>query len=248
MSHRPVVLVTGGSRGIGAAVVTLAAQRGYDVGFSYLSRQDKAEQLVQQVEALGATAFAQRADAADAAETEALFAAVDARFGRLDALVNNAAIITPRADFTDMDLARFRAVIETNLTGTFHAMQLALRRMSTQRGGRGGAIVNISSEAGRFGGNRISAYAASKAGVNTLTLGAARELVEHGVRVNVVSPGVIETDPLIDLPEAEKQAVVRSLPMGRMGHPEEVAETVLWLLSDAASYVAGSLLTVSGAR
>ncbi|KAF0118875.1 MAG: 3-oxoacyl-ACP reductase [Rhodospirillaceae bacterium] len=220
---RPVILVTGASRGIGAATARLAGARGYAVAVNYCSNSDAAAKVVADIRDGGGEAVAIRADVGAPEAVEALFAQVDERFGRLDALVNNAGITLGRTAFLDIPPEDFRRVIGVNLIGTIHCLRAAAARMALSRGGFGGAIVNVSSEAGRFGGNRISAYAASKGAVNALTVGLARELVADGIRLNAVSPSVIDTEPNFEPDPAKRQALEAGLPMGRMGRPYEVA-------------------------
>lgn len=243
--ENPVMLVTGGSRGIGAATVRLATERGIAVAFSYRAEADAANALAAETGAL-----AVQADAADEAATRALFEAVDARFGRLDVLVNNAGVVAPASQLADMDTARMERVFRVNVLGAFLAAREAVRRMSTARGGAGGAIVNVSSAAARMGspGEYID-YAASKGAIDTMTLGLAKEVATQGIRVNAVRPGLIATD--IHASGGEPGRIERlrgAIPMHREGRAEEVAEAILWLASDAASYVTGALLDVAGGR
>lgn len=243
--ENPVMLVTGGSRGIGAATVRLATERGIAVAFSYRAEADAANALAAETGAL-----AVQADAADEAATRALFEAVDARFGRLDVLVNNAGVVAPASQLADMDTARMERVFRVNVLGAFLAAREAVRRMSTARGGAGGAIVTVSSAAARMGspGEYID-YAASKGAIDTMTLGLAKEVATQGIRVNAVRPGLIATD--IHASGGEPGRIERlrgAIPMHREGRAEEVAEAILWLASDAASYVTGALLDVAGGR
>lgn len=247
---RPVLLVTGGSRGIGAAVVRGAVARGWAVAFSWREREAAARALVEELGAAEAEIFAHRADVAVEAEVLALFAAVDARFGRLDGLVNNAGLLERQARVEHMDAARLQRVLGANVVGSFLCAREAVRRLSTRHGGRGGAIVNLSSRAARLGAaNEYVDYAAAKAAVDTLTLGLAREVGGEGIRVNAVAPGLIDTEIHASGGEPGRIARLQSgVPLGRGGQPEEVAEAVLWLLSEAASYVTGSVLDVAGGR
>lgn len=245
-----VVLVTGGSRGIGAAVARLAAQDGYVVCLSYLRNREAADQVVSSIAAAGGTALAVQADAAVEADVVRLFGQVDASLGRLTALVNNAGILETQSRVEDMNAARIGRVFATNVTGSFICAREAIRRMSTKHGGPGGAIVNLSSRASRLGapGEYVD-YAASKGAIDTFTVGLAKELAAEGIRVNAVSPGVIYTD--IHASGGEPGRVERvkdAIPMKRGGTAEEVAKAVLWLLSDDASYTTGACIDVSGGR
>ena len=245
---KPVLLVTGGSRGIGAATAECAARQGYRVVVNYHSRADAAAVVVDRIQAAGGEAVAMAADVGDPDAVARLFQRIDALWGPVAALVNNAGITIGRRPFMEMTIPQMRQVMDTNLDGVFYCLWQAVARMARSRGGMGGAIVNVSSEAGKFGGNCISAYAAAKAGVTTLTVALARELAPEGIRINAVSPGVIDTEPVYDPDPQKRAALAASLPMGRLGTPEEVAETILWLLSDKAAYVAGAVVTVAGGR
>jgi NAD(P)-dependent dehydrogenase (short-subunit alcohol dehydrogenase family) len=240
-----VVLVTGGSRGIGRGVAELAGVRGYAVGVNYHENAGAAAEVVRVIENAGGRAAAIRADVADSAAVALMFEEVRDRLGPLSALVNNAGEIPRRQDFDAMTDAQIERTIAVNLLGPIYCMRQAV---AVFKAGGGGSIVNVGSEAGRFGGNRISAYAASKAALATLTVGTARELGQHGIRVNTVSPGTILTDALAAEGEEALRCLEATLPAGRIGTPAEVAEAVLWLMSDASSYVSGSMLSVSGAR
>jgi NAD(P)-dependent dehydrogenase (short-subunit alcohol dehydrogenase family) len=243
-----VLVVTGGSRGIGAAVARLAGERGYRVAVAYRAAEDAAAGVVRAIEAAGGQAAAFRVDVADPAEVERLFAAVEATLGLPTALVNSAGATGGNRSFLELDPALLQSVVAVNLYGTFYCIQSAARRMARSSGGPGGAIVNVSSEAARFGGNRLAAYAAAKAGVSTLTVALARELADEGVRVNAVSPGVIDTDQHVGHDADRKAGLIASIPLKRMGRAEEVAQAILWLLSDEACYVTGSILSINGGR
>lgn len=247
---QPVMIVTGGSRGIGAAIARLAAAAGYAVCISYLKNRAAADTVVAALTAQGVRAMAVQADVAREPDVLRLFGEVDAALGPLTALVNNAGILERQARVEDMDGARISRVFATNVTGSFICAREAVRRMSTRHGGRGGAIVNISSRASRLGapGEYVD-YAASKAAIDTLTIGLAKEVAAEGIRVNAVSPGVIYTE--IHASGGEPGRVERvkdAIPMKRGGYPEEVARAVLWLLSDEASYTTGASIDVSGGR
>ncbi|HEX7643834.1 MAG TPA: SDR family oxidoreductase [Burkholderiaceae bacterium] len=246
----PVLLITGASRGIGAATARLAAARGYTVCISYRERRDTAESVVAEIERAGGKAIAVQADVADEAQVVKLFETVDRELGRLSALVNNAGILETQMRVDQMDAARLNRVFAANVTGSFLCAREAVRRMSTRNGGAGGAIVNLSSAASRIGspGEYVD-YAASKAAIDTLTIGLAKEVAAEGIRVNAVRPGVIYTE--IHASGGEPRRVDRvkgAIPMQRGGQAEEVAQAVLWLLSDEASYTTGALLDVAGGR
>ena len=247
---QPVVVITGGGRGIGAATARLAADRGYAVCVNYLRNREAADTLVGQIEASGGRAIAVAGDVAREADVVRLFDAAKARLGPVTALVNNAGILERQTRLDDMEAERFQRVFATNITGAFLCAREAVRRMSTRHGGQGGAIVNVSSMASRLGspGEYVD-YAASKGAIDTLTIGLAREVAEEGIRVNAVRPGVIRTD--IHASGGEPGRVDRvkaAVPMKRGGEPEEVAAAILWLLSDEASYSTGTFIDVSGGR
>lgn len=245
-----VMLITGASRGIGAATARLAAAEGYDLCLNFHRRQDAAEALLAELGAAGARAIAVEADVADEAQVAGLFAALDAEFGRLDVLVNNAGILERQMRLDEMDKARLERVFAVNVFGSFLCAREAVRRMSTRHGGRGGAIVNVSSMAAKLGApNEYIDYAAAKGAIDSMTLGLAKEVAAEGIRVNAVRPGVIRTE--IHASGGEPGRVARvsaSVPMGRGGEAEEVAEAILWLASGKASYTNGALLDVSGGR
>lgn len=240
-----VLIVTGGSRGIGAAVASGAAAQGWTVVLSYVSRADRAAAVVRDIIAAGGRAVAVQADSAREADVARLFDEA-AKHGRIAGLVNNAAVNGDPVRLADLDPAEFRALFELDVTGVFLCATEAVRRMSTARGGAGGAIVNIGSVAARLGaaGERVH-YAAAKAAVIAMSHGLALEVAREGIRVNCVSPGLFATD----MNPAERLArLVPSIPIGRVGQPEELANAVLFMLSDAASYMVGTEVTVSGGR
>lgn len=247
---KKVLLVTGGSRGIGAAVARLAAQQGYAVCLSYLGQREAAAAVVASIAEAGGTALAVQADVAVEDDVLRLFSQVDAAFGPLTALVNNAGILERQSRVEDMDAARIGRVFATNVVGSFICAREAVRRMSTRHGGAGGAIVNLSSRAARLGSpNEYVDYAASKAAIDTLTIGLAKEVAAEGIRVNAVSPGLIYTDIHASGGDPGRVDRVKSaVPMQRGGSPEEVARAVLWLLSDDASYTTGASIDVAGGR
>ncbi|MGN2623935.1 SDR family oxidoreductase [Stutzerimonas balearica] len=245
-----VMLITGASRGIGAATAQLAARRGYAVCLNYRQRADAAEQLAQRIRQAGGRAITLAADVADEEQVAALFAAIDREFGRLDVLVNNAGMLERQMRLEEMDAGRLQRVFATNVLGSFLCAREAIKRMSTAHGGRGGAIVNLSSVAARLGApNEYIDYAAAKAAIDAMTIGLAKEVAAEGIRVNAVRPGVVYTDIHASGGEPDRVERVRaSVPMARGGQPEEIAEAVLWLASDQASYTSGALLDVAGGR
>ena len=247
---KKTVLVTGGGRGIGAACARLAGEMGYRVCINYRSDAKSAAGVVRAIEEGGGTAFAVQADVAEEAEVVRMFAQIDARFGRLDALVNNAAVVAQQMRVEQMDAARISRILNTNVVGSFLCAREAVRRMSTRNGGTGGAIVNVSSRAAVLGSSfEYVDYAASKAALDTLTIGLSKEVAGEGIRVNGVRPGLIHTTMHADTGEPGRvQRLQSSVPMGRGGEPEEVAQAVMWLLSDAASFTTGSFIEVSGGR
>jgi NAD(P)-dependent dehydrogenase (short-subunit alcohol dehydrogenase family) len=239
-------LVTGGSRGIGASTATTLATQGWDVAISYRVRADVAEDVVDSCLQLGRRAVAVQADMAREGDIMALFAAVDRELGPVSGLVNNAGVVTPGSKVEDYTAQRLQELFAINITGAFLAAREAVRRMSTSRGGKGGVIVNISSRAAALGGaGEYVDYAASKAAIDALTIGLAREVAEEGIRVVGVSPGLISTD--IHAP-GRLERLGSSPPLGRPGDPQEVANAIGWLISDEASYVTGTTLDISGGR
>jgi NAD(P)-dependent dehydrogenase (short-subunit alcohol dehydrogenase family) len=247
---RPAVLVTGASTGIGAATAKLLARNGYDVGIGYRSGREAAEAVAAEAEAAGARAVLLQGDLGQPGDVEKVMSDWDAAFGRMDALVNNAGIVVPPARIDEMDAARIEGLLAINVTGAFLVAGAAVRRMSTRHGGKGGSIVNMSSVAAKIYSPGVWVdYAASKAAIDVLTKGLALEVAAEGVRVNAIRPGLIET-PIHgkggDADRARKLAP--QVPMQRVGQPEEIAEAALWLLSDRASYVTGTIVDVSGGR
>lgn len=245
-----VMLITGASRGIGAATARLAASEGYSLCLNFHRRQDAAQQLLEELQRNGTRAIAIAADVADEAQIANLFAAIDDEFGRLDVLVNNAGMLERQMRLDGMDAARLMRVFSVNVTGSFLCAREAVKRMSTRYGGNGGAIINVSSIAAKLGApNEYIDYAAAKGAIDSMTLGLAKEVAAEGIRVNAVRPGVINTDIHASGGEPGRVERVRSsVPMGRGGEAEEVAEAILWLASEKASYASGALLDVSGGR
>jgi NAD(P)-dependent dehydrogenase (short-subunit alcohol dehydrogenase family) len=244
------ILITGGGRGIGAACAILAAQQGYKVCINYKTNDDAAQGVVSHIERAGGTAFAVKADVAEESEVTRLFALVDERWGRLDALINNAGILARQMRVEHMNAERINRILATNVTGSFLCAREAVRRMSTRHGGAGGSIVNISSRAAVLGaaGEYVD-YAASKAAVEALTTGLAKEVANEGIRVNCVRPGLIHTEMHASGGEPDRIKRLQSfVPMERGGEPNEVAKAVLWLLSGEASYTTGTFIDVSGGR
>ena len=246
----PVVLVTGGSRGIGRATAVAAAAAGYDVAFSYRTDRAAAQEVSERIRTFGRLTLALQADSAVEADLIRLFGQVDDAFGRIDALVNNAGIVGRGARVESVEFAQLMQVLAVNVAGAFVAAREAVRRMSTRHGGRGGAIVNVSSAASRLGSpGEFVHYAASKGAIDSFTLGLAKEVAAEGIRVNAVRPGMIDTEIHASAGMADRVAtIVPTVPMQRIGSPEEVARAILWLLSPQASYVTGSFIEVSGGR
>lgn len=244
-----VAVVTGGSRGIGRAVALLLAERGYAVCLSYVSDAAAAHGVVDAITAGGGRALAVKSDVGSEADVIALFRAADG-LGRLAALVNNAGVVDVKSDVADMSAARLQRMMTTNVVGSFLCAREAVQRMSTKRGGGGGAIVNLSSVAARLGGpGQFVDYAASKGAIDSLTIGLSREVAGEGIRVNAVAPGIIATE--IHASGGEPDRVERlgpGVPMGRAGTAEEVAAPIVWLLSEEASYTTGAILDIGGGR
>ena len=244
------MIVTGGSRGIGAATARLAAARGYAVCVNYLNRRDAADAVVAEITNAGGRATAVAGNVAREADVVRLFDEAQAKLGTLTALVNNAGILERQLRLDEMEAARFERVFATNITGAFLCAREAVRRMSTRHGGKGGGIVNVSSAASRLGGaGDYIDYAASKGAIDTMTIGLAKEVAEEGIRVNAVRPGVIYTEIHASGGEAGRVDRVKAMvPMKRGGQPEEVARAILWLLSSESSYSTAAFIEVSGGR
>lgn len=246
----PVVLITGGSRGIGAATALLAAQAGFDVMLTYQSAQSAADAVCRQIRDLGRQAHAWRADVAQEDDVLSAYAALDERFGRLDALVNNAGIVAPAMPFADYSAQRMQQMLAVNVFGALIVAREAVKRMSTASGGNGGSIVNVSSAASRLGApNEYIDYAATKGAIDSMTLGMAKELGGQGIRVNAVRPGLIETDIHASGGRPTRVADLGpGLPMGRGGTADEVAQAIAFLISPQAGYVSGALMDIAGGR
>ncbi|MCA9411698.1 MAG: SDR family oxidoreductase [Candidatus Omnitrophica bacterium] len=244
------IIVTGGSRGIGAATARLAAARGYSVCVNYLKNGESARSVVEDIESRGGRAMAVAANVAEEKEVERLFSTAESRMGPLYGLVNNAGILEKQVRVEDIDSARLKRLFAANVVGSFLCAREAVRRMSIKRGGQGGSIVNVSSAASRLGspGEYVD-YAASKGAIDTLTIGLSKEVAGEGIRVNAVRPAFIYTDIHADGGEPDRVDRVKdSLPMKRGGHPEEVANAILWLLSEEASYVTGTFIDLAGGK
>lgn len=245
-----VLLITGGSRGIGAATALLAAQRGYAVAVNYTANSLAADEVVRQVRAAGGKAITVQADVAQEAQVVAMFEKVDAKLGRLTALVNNAGVVDVAQRVDEQSLARWRRMFEINVFGSLLCAREAVRRMSTRHGGTGGAIVNVSSVAATLGAaGQYVDYAAAKGAIDVFTLGLAREVAAEGVRVNAVRPGIIDTEIHASGGQPDRaQRLAGQIPMQRPGTAQEIAHAIVWLLSAEAGYATGSILDVTGGR
>ncbi len=250
MTHKKVVLITGASRGIGAATALLAAKQGWAVAVNYVSNSLAADEVVRQIRAAGGTAMAIQADVAVEEDVIRMFQAVDAKLGRISGLVNNAGVVDMPSRVDGMSVERLTRMWTTNITSSFVCAREAVKRMSTKLGGEGGSIVNLSSAAAKLGSpGQYVDYAASKAAIDTFTIGLAKEVVMEGIRVNAVRPGIIDTDIHASggLPDRAAQ-VAPMVPMQRAGTAHEVAEAIVWLLSESSSYSTGSFIDVTGGR
>ena len=244
------VIVTGGSRGIGAATCVLAADSGFRVAVNYTANKAAADDVVRRIESAGGEAFAIQGDVASEPEIVAMFEAVEKRFGGLDALVNNAGVVDRKARLDEVDAARLERMFRINTIGTMLCAREAVKRMSTRHGGKGGSIVNLSSVAAVLGGpGEYVDYAAAKGAIDSFTVGLAREVAEEGIRVNAIRPGIVETEIHASGGQPNRVEAIRGfVPMKRAGTADEIARAVMWFLSDASSYATGSILNVSGGR
>ena len=244
------ILITGGSRGIGAATARLAGKRGWSVGVNYAGNAEAAAETVRAVEAAGGRAIAIKGNVAEEADVIAMFDQTEKAFGPLDGVFNNAGIVRLGAKIADMEAAVTRRLFDVNVFGAFLVAREAARRMSKSRSGTGGSLVNMSSAAARLGGpNELVDYAASKGAIDAMTVGLSKELAPEGIRVNAIRPGLIDTEIHNDSGDLDRlNRLVPGVPMGRAGTAEEVGELVIWLLDDLSSYVNGAIIDVTGGR
>jgi NAD(P)-dependent dehydrogenase (short-subunit alcohol dehydrogenase family) len=244
------ILITGGTRGIGGAAALLCARQGWSVALNYQRDGLAAERIASQIQCAGGRVVTLQGDVTLEADVLGMFSAALAQLGRLDGVVINAGIVAPSLSLADMDAARLKRIFDVNIYGAYLCARESARYLSTDRGGKGGSVVLVSSAASRLGSPfEYVDYAGSKAAIDTLTIGLAKELGRQGVRVNAVRPGLIETDIHASGGQPDRaERLGATTPIGRAGHPEEVAEAILWLLGDGASYTTGALLDVAGGR
>ena len=247
---KPIALITGGSRGIGAATCLLAAQKGYAVAVNYTANSLAADEVVRQIRAGGGTAITVQGDVGIEADILAMFAKVDAKLGPLTALVNNAGVVDVASRVDAMSAARLKRMFDINVLGSMMCAREAVQRMSTKRGGAGGTIVNLSSVAAKLGGpSQYVDYAASKGAIDTFTIGLAKEVALEGIRVNAVRPGIIETDIHASGGEPDRaRQMAPMVPMQRAGSAMEVAQAIVWLMTEESSYCTGTIIDVAGGR
>jgi NAD(P)-dependent dehydrogenase (short-subunit alcohol dehydrogenase family) len=250
IAQAPVILITGGSRGVGAATARLAAARGYDVAISYVSNEAAALGVAADVHGVGRRALAMRADSSDPQQVAELFEAIDRTFGRLDVLVNNAGMLAQQSRMEDLSFERMQRIFAVNAIGPMLCAQQAVKRMSHRHNGAGGVVINVSSASARLGSpNEYVDYAASKGALETFTIGLAKEVAREGIRVNCIRPGHIYTEMHASGGEPGRVDRVKdSIPMGRGGQPEEVALAILWLAGSEASFVTNTFLDVTGGK
>ena len=241
-----IILITGGSRGIGEAAVRCAAEEGYSVWFTYYEKEKKAQQIKGSIIQQGISCNCIRANLSCKNDIHSLFSQIDEAGEPILALVNNASISGVRSFLAETDDENIERIIKTNLLGYFLCAKEVVKRMAISKGGMGGSIINISSQAAVSGGWQLTPYAASKAGVNAFTLGLAKEVASEGIRVNAISPGKIDTDMSSHDMGVNSENGAMHIPLGRMGTPDEVANAVMWLISDKASYITGAILPVAG--
>lgn len=239
-----VVLITGASRGIGKATALLFAEKGYDVAVNYNKNSKKADEVVAEIKKLGRKAIAIKADISNEDDIIKMFKDVEEHIGKVTALVNNGGISAATTSVENITFTELDNMFKTNCYSAFICSREAIKQMKD----KGGSIINITSEAGKFGGNNMAHYAAAKAAANTFTIALARETAKYNIRVNAVSPGVVDTDAQAGITEERKKSLFASLPLGRMAKPEEVAKTVFFLASDDASYISGAVISVTGGR
>ena len=247
---KKVILITGASRGIGAATALLAAQKGFEVAVNYLRDHTAADKIVNEITSAGGKAKSFRADVSNAEDVQKMFMAVIKHFGQLDALVNNVGIVDLASPFVEMSPSRMQKMFAVNVFGSFYCSQEAIKIMSKSHNGKGGVIVNVSSGASKGGSpNTYIDYAATKGAIDTFTIGLSKELATQGIRVNAVRPGIIDTEIHAQSGDANRVEKIRdTIPLKRGGKPEEVAAAILWLASEEASYVTGSIIDVAGGR